>query len=170
MTTVVARRLLLAPTGRSGTGASARSAVLMTVAPRGGSAGPAGRLAGCRFRPRLGGDDDAVVEAAARAGLKGGYGVRRIEQELSWAQQLLFQVRSTGESMLARIGIARSGAAQLMQRLKPLDLEIARWVRLSSPACVAWPWRKPHGIGRVFGHICGTAASTEWLTAKYRIS
>jgi protease IV len=82
---------------------------------------------------RLGGYDDAVVEAAARAGLKGGYGVRRIEQELSWAQQLLFQVRSSAESMLARIGIARSGAAQLMQRLKPLDLELARWVRLSSP-------------------------------------
>jgi protease IV len=82
---------------------------------------------------RLGGYDDAVAEAATRAGLKGGYGVRRIEQELSWAQQLLFQVRSTGESMLARIGIARSGAAQLMQRLKPLDLELARWVSLSSP-------------------------------------
>jgi protease IV len=82
---------------------------------------------------RLGGYDDAVVEAAARAGLKAGYGVRRIEQELSWAQQLLFQVRSTVQSMLEHIGIARSGAAQLVQRLKPLDLELARWARLSSP-------------------------------------
>ena len=82
---------------------------------------------------RLGGYDDAVVEAAARAGLKGGYGVRRIEPELSWAQQLLFQIRSSGERILERIGLARSGAAQLVQRLKPLDLELARWARLSSP-------------------------------------
>jgi protease-4 len=82
---------------------------------------------------RLGNYDDAVTEAATRAGLKAGYGVRRIEPELSWAQQLLFQLRSTGDSMLQRIGLARSGAAQLVQRLKPLDMELARWARLSSP-------------------------------------
>ncbi len=82
---------------------------------------------------RLGTYDDAVSEAATRAGLKAGYGVRRIEPELSWAQQLLFQLRSTGDRLLERIGLARSGAAQLMQRLKPLDLELARWARLSSP-------------------------------------
>jgi protease-4 len=83
---------------------------------------------------RLGNYNDAVLEAATRAGLKSGYGVRRIEPELSWAQQLLFQVRSTGERMLERIGVANSsGAAQLVQRLKPLDLELARWARLSSP-------------------------------------
>ncbi|MGC2461594.1 MAG: signal peptide peptidase SppA [Steroidobacteraceae bacterium] len=82
---------------------------------------------------RLGNYDDAVAEAARRAGLKGGYGVRRIEPELSWAQQLLFHVRSSGERILGRIGLAQSGAAQLVQRLKPLDLELARWARLSSP-------------------------------------
>jgi protease-4 len=82
---------------------------------------------------RLGNYNDAVAEAAKRAGLKAGYGVRRIEPELSWAQQLLFRVRSTGERVLERIGLAQSGAAQLVQRLKPLDLEIARWARLSSP-------------------------------------
>ena len=38
----------------------------------------------------------------------------RIEPELSWAQQLLFQMRSTGERMLERIGLANSGAAQLV--------------------------------------------------------
>ena len=82
---------------------------------------------------RLGGYDDAVIEAAARAGLKGAYGVRRIEPELSWAQQLLFQMRSTGEQLLEHIGLARSGAALLVQRLKPLNLELARWARLSAP-------------------------------------
>jgi protease IV len=82
---------------------------------------------------RLGTYDDAVSEAATRAGLKAGYGVRRIEPELTWPQQLLFQLRSTGDRLLERIGLARSGAAQLLQRLKPLDLELVRWARLSSP-------------------------------------
>jgi protease-4 len=82
---------------------------------------------------RLGNYEDAVAEAAKRAGLKAGYGVRRIEPELSWAQQLLFRVRSSGEQVLEHIGLAQSGAAQLMRRLKPLDLELARWARLSSP-------------------------------------
>jgi protease-4 len=82
---------------------------------------------------RLGGYDDAVTEAASRAGLKGSYGVRRIEVELSWAQQLLFQIRSSGERMLERFGLAHDGAAQLVQRLQPLQLELARWARLSAP-------------------------------------
>jgi len=82
---------------------------------------------------RLGGYDDAVMEAATRAGLKGGYGVRRIEPELSWAQQLLFQVRSSGERWLLRIGLARGGAVQLLQRLQPLQQELARWAQLSAP-------------------------------------
>jgi len=85
---------------------------------------------------RLGGYDDAVIEAAARAGLKGGYGVRRIEPELSWAQQLLFQVRSSGEAWLARIGLAHGGALQLLQKLQPLQRELARWARLSAPNTV----------------------------------
>jgi protease-4 len=85
---------------------------------------------------RLGNYDDAVTEAATRAGLKAGYGVRRIEPELSWAQQLLFQLRSTASHILERVGLARSGAAQLVARLKPLDLELARWARLSSPNSV----------------------------------
>jgi len=92
---------------------------------------------------RLGGYDDAVIEAATRAGLKGAYGVRRIEPELSWAQQLLFQIRSTGERLLAQIGLAHmglapfglapGGAAQLLARLPPLQQELARWARLSAP-------------------------------------
>jgi protease-4 len=85
---------------------------------------------------RLGGYDDAVLEAAARAGLKGSYGVRRIEPELSWAQQLLFQVRSSGEAWLARIGLAHGGALQLLQKLQPLQRELARWARLSAPNTV----------------------------------
>jgi protease-4 len=90
---------------------------------------------------RLGTYEDAVKEAAKRAGLKGGYGVRRIEPELNWAQQLLLQMRSTLEGLLERLGRAHgaygvwsgSGALQLLQRLGPLDRELARWARLSAP-------------------------------------
>jgi len=87
---------------------------------------------------KLGSYEDAVQEAAKRAGLKDGYGVRRIEPELSWAQQLLLQMRSTTDELLARAGAARlgavgSGAALLMQHLAPLDQELARWARLSAP-------------------------------------
>jgi protease-4 len=85
---------------------------------------------------RLGGYDDAVREAASRAGLKGSYGVRRIELELSWAQQLLFQIRSSGERMLEHFGLAHAGVAQLLQRLQPLQRELARWARLSAPNSV----------------------------------
>jgi protease-4 len=85
---------------------------------------------------RLGTFDDAVKEAAARAKLQPGYGVRRIEPELSLAQQILFQVRSTGEHLMERVGLAKSGAAQLVQRLQPLDEEMARWANLSAPNSV----------------------------------
>jgi protease-4 len=82
---------------------------------------------------RLGTFDDAVKEAAARGKLQPGYGVRRIEPELSLAQQLLFQVHSTGERLLEHMGFAHSGAALLARRLQPLDAELARWSRLSAP-------------------------------------
>jgi protease-4 len=85
---------------------------------------------------RLGTYDDAVKEAASRANLKPGYGVRRIEPELSLAQQLLFQVRSSGEQLLQRVGFAQTGAAQLVRRLQPLDAELARWAHFSAPNSV----------------------------------
>jgi protease-4 len=84
---------------------------------------------------RFGSFEDAVKEAAARANLKPGYGVRRVEIELSLAQQLLFQVRSTGERLLQRLGFGHiSVAAQLVRQLQPLDAEMERWTRLSRGA------------------------------------
>jgi protease IV len=82
---------------------------------------------------RVGGYQDAIASAARRAGLKGAYGVRRIEPELSWAQQLLLQVRSSGERVLERIGLLHAGVGALAQRLAPLDRELARWARLTAP-------------------------------------
>jgi len=97
---------------------------------------------------RLGGYQDAVKSAAKRAGLTGSYGVRRIEPELSWPQQLLLQLRSTGEALLERIGGTDGGIGALAQRIvplargplgseslggEPLNREIARWSRLTAP-------------------------------------
>jgi protease-4 len=82
---------------------------------------------------RFGSYQDAVQSAAKRAGLKDGYGVRRIEPELTWPQQLLLQLRSTGDDMLERIGWARSGLGAIAQHLAPIDREIERWTRLSGP-------------------------------------
>jgi len=82
---------------------------------------------------RIGSYQDAVQSAARRAGLKGTYGVRRIETELSWPQQLLLQLRSTEDAILERIGWAHSGLGAIAQRLAPLDREIERWARLSAP-------------------------------------
>jgi protease-4 len=82
---------------------------------------------------RVGGYQDAIKAAAKRAGLQGTYGVRRIEPELSWAQQLLLQVRSGGERVLARFGWMHGGIGALAQRLAPLDREFARWARLTAP-------------------------------------
>lgn len=82
---------------------------------------------------RFGSYQDAVQSAARRGGLKDGYGVRRIEPELTWPQQLLLQMRSTGDGMLERIGWARTGLGAIAQHLVPLDREVERWTRLSSP-------------------------------------
>jgi protease IV len=85
---------------------------------------------------RLGSYQDAVKAAASRAGLKGSYGVRRLESDLSWTEQLLLQLRTTGENVLERFGWLHHGMSALAQRLEPLDLELARWARLTAPHTV----------------------------------
>jgi protease-4 len=85
---------------------------------------------------KIGGYQDALRDAAARAGLKAPYGVRRIESELGWTQQLLLQLRSIAGSMLAQVGWAQTQMRVLAQRLEPLDRELARWTRLTAPHTV----------------------------------
>jgi protease-4 len=86
---------------------------------------------------RFGSYQDAVTAAAQRAGLRTGYGVRRIEPELSWPQQLLLQLHSTEEGLVARLAGVPSGLGALAQRLSPLESglerELGRWARLASP-------------------------------------
>ena len=79
---------------------------------------------------RLGTYEDAVQEAARRGGLKPGYGVRRIEPQMNWAQQLLLQMRSLNGSILARAGWAQSDSGALLQRLAPLDRELTHALRM----------------------------------------
>ena len=93
--------------------------------------------------------EDALDEAASRAGLKRGYGVRRIEPQMTLAEQLLLQMQMQmqSSSWLRALGLnsaaksvlgqsTGSGVAQWAQRLAPLDRELARWARMSAPNSV----------------------------------
>ncbi|HEX4023384.1 MAG TPA: signal peptide peptidase SppA [Steroidobacteraceae bacterium] len=100
---------------------------------------------------KLGDYQQAVRDAAERAGLKAPYGVRRIEPPLTWTEQLLLQLSSDTRMMLSRVGLLqagegmsmvesmagagglqRAGAAQLLQQLTPLGRLLSRWAHLSS--------------------------------------
>lgn len=86
---------------------------------------------------RLGNYEDAIREAATRAGLKAPYGVRRMEPELTLMQQLLLQLGSSSRVLLERLGVLHQSAgaslaAQLARRLQPLQRELTRWAHLSS--------------------------------------
>jgi protease-4 len=86
---------------------------------------------------RFGSYGDAVAAAARRAGLTGSYGVRRIEPELSLTQQLVLQLGDGVVAGLARIGaLHMPDGAALVQQLRPLDREIARWARLRAPDAI----------------------------------
>lgn len=100
--------------------------------------------AGADARPiglvdRFGRYDDAVQAAAQRAGLSAGFGVRRIEPELSWPQQLLLQVQASGEDLMGRLGLAAPdrGMAGIARHIAPLEQDVARevgrWALLSDP-------------------------------------
>jgi protease-4 len=91
---------------------------------------------------RLGGFEDAVREAAMRGGLKGSYGVRRIEPAMGWFEQLLLQLDSDSVHMMARLGVRTLASPTLvpsawLQSLTPLQRaltqELSRWGQLSSP-------------------------------------
>ncbi len=77
---------------------------------------------------------DAVKDAAARAKLGDDYQVERVEPSMSWAQQLALQLRV----QVARIAGSVLGGAlgrfdTLMSQLSPLEAEVARVQRLSTP-------------------------------------
>ncbi len=112
-----------------------------TPSPR-DTSGPATDALRIGLVDRLGNYEDALQEAATRAGLKAPYGVRRIEPDLSWMDQLLLQLHVESARVVARVGVVPFGAGQagpngwlapLMPFEQALGQELARWARLSSP-------------------------------------
>ena len=92
----------------------------------------------------LGGYGDAVRLAAGRAHLKEGYGVRRIETDLSYTQQLLVGLRGAAHGLLATLGVA-GPSQQVLHAVVPrsmgqrVDAELARWQRFAGPTR-AWAY------------------------------
>jgi protease-4 len=91
---------------------------------------------------RLGNYEDALQDAAMRAGLRAPYGVRRIEPPVGWIEQLLLQLHGQVGQLLARAGVGSLAPLSPLQGLQqssgwfgalaPLESELARWAHLSS--------------------------------------
>lgn len=82
----------------------------------------------------LGGYDDAVKAAAKRANLGDDYVVERVEPELSWAQQLALQLRISVARVAGPVLRGKTSAlGNMLSRLSPLEAEVARFERLSTP-------------------------------------
>ncbi len=96
----------------------------------------------------LGGFDDAVDAAAARAKLEAGdYDIEFIGPDLSWAQELALQVKAQAATVVAKLGfrLPDSALARVAKRLDPVAAEVERWTRLESANhlyaycfCSAW--------------------------------
>jgi len=82
----------------------------------------------------LGGFDDALEAAAARAKLKkDGYEIEFISPEMSWAQELALQVKTRAAQAVASLGIKLpAGLMRVAKQLDPVAAEIERWSRLES--------------------------------------
>jgi protease-4 len=88
----------------------------------------------------LGSYDDAVKSAAKRAGLAEGYAVRRLEPELSWAEQLAMQLRIGGARLAGQVlGPALGEVQKAVAPLAPIGDGMQRVRRLvESPRPLAY--------------------------------
>jgi protease-4 len=83
----------------------------------------------------LGGYDDAVKAAAKLAKLADGYDVKRLEPDLSWAEQLALQLRVSSARVSGRVlGPAMKSMQENIGPLAGLQKEYARLERLTSLA------------------------------------
>jgi protease IV len=81
---------------------------------------------------QLGSFNDATKAAARRAKISS-YAVEFIEPELTWAQQLALQLRSSVAAAVFRVSPGEAALAQLAQRLDPVTREAQRLARFSVP-------------------------------------
>jgi protease IV len=82
---------------------------------------------------QLGGYDEAVKAAALLARLPAGYGVERVEPELTWAEQLALQVRMQISAMTGKIfGTSLGALNAALAPLAPLRTELERVQRLTA--------------------------------------
>jgi protease-4 len=84
---------------------------------------------------QLGGYQDALAAAAQRAKLGKDYDVRLIEPDLSFTEELLLSLHSSGLRWQRALGLAPAHAglaAQLAPQLEPLQRELLRWQRFAS--------------------------------------
>jgi protease IV len=79
------------------------------------------------------GSFDAAVKAAAKHARITDYEVDFIEPELSWAQELALQVKSSVVRMVMDADNRARSVAYSLQRLKPLQREIERVARFAEP-------------------------------------
>lgn len=80
----------------------------------------------------LGAFDDATKAAARRAKLTD-YEVEFMEPELSWAQELVLQMKTRAVRAFLRVNATPSPLAQVAQRFDPLSREVERLSRFTEP-------------------------------------
>ena len=81
---------------------------------------------------QLGSFNDAAKAAARRAKVTD-YALEFIEPELTWAQALLMQLRSSVAALLLRASPGEAALLQLAQRFDPVTREAQRLARFSTP-------------------------------------
>lgn len=83
---------------------------------------------------QLGGFDDAVAAAAARAELaEGGYHLDYLETDLSWAEELAMSFKVRVFQSLVEGSPSMQQALRVLRVTDPLQREIARWERMQTP-------------------------------------
>jgi protease IV len=86
---------------------------------------------------RIGTYEDAVKLAAERAQLGTNYRIKRIEPELTLAQQLFFEMHSDRDTLLRVIGFAPQTSVPLLAQIEPVTEELERLKRMAAPGQVA---------------------------------
>ena len=83
---------------------------------------------------QLGGFDDAVAAAAARAKLtEGSYHLDYLETDLSWAEELAMSFKVRVFQSLVEDSPSMQQALRVLRVTDPLQREIARWERMQTP-------------------------------------